>query len=225
MMNVQTRQVDGRRLGPDRGLDSCRTPTRPGRSGRRRRNQRRSSAAPCCAGWCRWTTPPPAPSAGGSSAHGWTPTGTGRSGAGRQGVDRLRRPDRGRAPATRTGSAGPGDYEAPGLATAHRHPCSRSIALLPTRASRGCADSCASVSAIWQAGKPVRQPDTFGLDAVPTYCQDTVFRWQGPDTPGEEDSARGRAADSRCRARLLPGCLRGSGRRQVREAAEPAFAE
>ena len=37
------------------------------------------------------------------------------------------------------------------------------------------------------AGEPVRQPDAFGLDAVPTYCQDTVFRWQASAPPTETD--------------------------------------
>ena len=74
------------------------------------------------------------------------------------------------------------------------------------------------------AGKTVRQPDAFGLDAVPTYCQDTVFRWQGPDTPGEEDL---RAAGRRIAGAVLDSCRLPPRERetQVREAAEPAFAE
>ena len=74
------------------------------------------------------------------------------------------------------------------------------------------------------AGKPVRRPDAFGLDAVPTYCQDTVFRWQGPDTPGEEDL---RAAGRRIAGAVLDSCRLPPRERetQVREAAEPAFAE
>ena len=37
------------------------------------------------------------------------------------------------------------------------------------------------------AGEPVHQPDPFDLEAVPTYCQDTVFRWQGASQPEESD--------------------------------------
>ena len=37
------------------------------------------------------------------------------------------------------------------------------------------------------AGEAVRQPDPFELDAVPTYCQDTVFPWRGADRPTAED--------------------------------------
>ena len=37
------------------------------------------------------------------------------------------------------------------------------------------------------AGETVRQPDAFGLDAVPTYCQDTVFPWPGADRPTTEE--------------------------------------
>jgi len=43
------------------------------------------------------------------------------------------------------------------------------------------------------AGEAVRQPDPFELAAVPTYCQDTVFRWQGACRPtAEELRAAGR---------------------------------
>ena len=35
-------------------------------------------------------------------------------------------------------------------------------------------------------GEAMRQPDPFELDAVPTYCQDTVFRWQGAGRPTAE---------------------------------------
>ena len=37
------------------------------------------------------------------------------------------------------------------------------------------------------AGETVRHPGAFGLDAVPTYCQDTVFSWPGSDEPAETD--------------------------------------
>ena len=33
----------------------------------------------------------------------------------------------------------------------------------------------------------MRQPDAFGLDAVPTYCQDTVFPWPGASRPTVEE--------------------------------------
>ena len=37
------------------------------------------------------------------------------------------------------------------------------------------------------AGEPVRRPEPCGLDAVPTYCQDTVFPWRGAGRPTAED--------------------------------------
>ena len=37
------------------------------------------------------------------------------------------------------------------------------------------------------AGEGAHQPDPFGLDAVSTYCQDTVFRWPGSGRPAETD--------------------------------------
>ena len=37
------------------------------------------------------------------------------------------------------------------------------------------------------AGEAVRQPDALGLDAVPTYCQDTVFPWPGASRPTVEE--------------------------------------
>ena len=36
------------------------------------------------------------------------------------------------------------------------------------------------------AGDAISQPDSFGLDALPTYCQDTVCRWHGSDPPDTE---------------------------------------
>ena len=54
------------------------------------------------------------------------------------------------------------------------------------------------------AGDPVRQPDAFGLDAVPTYCQDTVFPWHGAGRPTEEDL--------RAAGRRVAGAVLGSDR-------------
>ena len=69
------------------------------------------------------------------------------------------------------------------------------------------------------AGEPVRQPDAFGLDAVPTYCQDTVFRWQASAPPAD--------TDLRAAGRWVAGAVLGSDRLappqredHVREAAE-----
>ena len=125
--------------------------------------------------------------------------------------------------ATRTGSGRPGDYEAQVSqrpiaihALEHRASSDAGVARLRRLLRQRIRDLA--------AGKPVRQPDAFGLDAVPTYCQDTVFRWQGPDTPGEEDL---RAAGRRIAGAVLDSCRLPPRERetQVREAAEPAFAE
>ena len=97
-----------------------------------------------------------------------------------------------------------------------------STALRPTRASQGCADSCASVSGAWRPASRSVRPNAFGLEAVSTYCQDTVFRWQGPDQPAEEDL--------RAAGRRIAGVVLGSDRlapeqreAHVREAAESSF--
>ena len=77
------------------------------------------------------------------------------------------------------------------------------------------------------AGEPIRQPETFGLDAVPTYCQDTVFPWTGPEAPGEEDlrAAGRRIADAVLGSDRLPPPEREAQVREAAEAvAEPAFA-
>lgn len=72
------------------------------------------------------------------------------------------------------------------------------------------------------AGEPIRQPETFGLDAVPTYCQDTVFPWTGPEAPGEEDlrAAGRRIADAVLGSDRLPPEAREA---RMREAAETVF--
>ena len=54
------------------------------------------------------------------------------------------------------------------------------------------------------AGEAVRQPDPFQLDAVPTYCQDTVFPWRGEDRPTAEDL--------RAAGRRVAGAVLGSDR-------------
>ena len=59
------------------------------------------------------------------------------------------------------------------------------------------------------AGEPARQPDAFGLDAVPTYCQDTVFRWRGSQQPAE--------TDLRAAGRRVAGAVLGSDRLAPRE--------
>ena len=71
------------------------------------------------------------------------------------------------------------------------------------------------------AGDPVRQPDAFGLDAVPTYCQDTVFRWRGAERPTENDL---RAAGRRIAAAVLGSDRLEPEQREahVRETAEPS---
>ena len=73
------------------------------------------------------------------------------------------------------------------------------------------------------AGDPVCQPDAFGLDAVPTYCQDTVFRWRGAERPTENDL---RAAGRRIAAAVLGSDRLEPERREayVRATAEPSGA-
>ena len=117
--------------------------------------------------------------------------------------DRFRRPDRGRKRPYEERQRQPGDFEA--------QVSQRPIAI---HALEHRASSDAGVARLRRllrqrilalaAGEPVRQPDAFGLDAVPTYCQDTVFRWQGSEQARRERSSGGRAAGGGCGARLGP---------------------
>ena len=115
----------------------------------------------------------------------------------------------------------PGDYEAQVSqrpiaihALEHRASSDAGVARLRRLVRRRIRDLA--------AGEPIRQPETFGLDAVPTYCQDTVFPWTGPEAPGEEDlrAAGRRIADAVLDSDRLPPEAREA---RMREAAETVF--